>query len=77
MRFRIPENGVFLSQAVHSFQTKLLQTEVNKSRIDEKIVEDKLERTRGAVQRVVDEKFWPSVMKYLRLRGQSQTAIFK
>ena len=77
LRFRIPEIGVFSSQAVHSFQTKLLKTENIKARIDEKNVEDKVERTRGAVQRVVDEMFWLSVMKYLRLRGQSQTATFK
>ena len=33
----------------------------------------KLERARGAVQRGVDEKFWPSVIKYLTLRGQTNS----
>ena len=49
LKFRVPENGMFLNQAVHSFQTKLLRTEINKVRTDEKNVEGKLERTRGAV----------------------------
>ena len=75
MRFRVPENGVFLNQAVHSFQTKLLRTEMNTARTDEKNVEVKLERARGAVQRGVNEKFWPSVIKYLSFRGQRQTTI--
>ena len=77
MRFRVPENGVFLNQAIHSFQTKLLRTEINKARTVEKNVEVKLERARGAVQRGVDEKFWPSVIKYLSLRGQRQTSTVK
>ena len=57
--------------------TKLLRTEINKARTDEKDVEVKLERARGAVQRGVDEKFWPSVIKYLSLSGQRQTATVK
>ena len=73
MRFRVPENVVFLNQAVHSFQTKLVRMEMNKARTDEKKVEVKKERTRGAVQRGVNEKFWPSVIKYLSLSGQRQT----
>ena len=77
LRFRVPENGVFSNQAVHSFQTKLLRTEINKARTDEKNVEVKLEMARGAVQRGVDEKFWPSVIKNLSLRGQRQTATVK
>ena len=77
MRLRVPENGVFLNQAVHSFQTKLLRTEINKPRTDGKNVEVKLERARGAVQRGVDEEFWPSVMKYLSLWGQRQTTTVK
>ena len=77
LRLRVPENGVFSNQAVHSFQTNLLRTEKNKARTDEKNVEVKLERERGVVQSGVDEKFWPSVIKYLSLRGQRQTATLK
>ena len=77
LRFRVPENGVFSNQAVHSFQTKILRMEINKASTDEKNVEVKLERARGAVQRCLDEKFWPSVFKYLSLRGQRQTATVK
>ena len=62
---------MFSIQAIDSFQTKLLRTEINKARSDEKNVELKLERSRGAVQRGIDEKFWPSVIMYLSLRGQS------
>ena len=72
LRFRVPENGVFSNQALHSFQTKLLRTEINKARTDEKNVVVKLERRRDA-----DEKFWPSVMKYLSLMGQRQTTTVK
>ena len=68
---------MFLNQAGHSFQTKLLRKEINKARTDEKNVEVKLERARGAVQRGVDEKFWPSVIIYLSLRGQRQTTTVK
>ena len=77
LMFRVPENGVFSNQAVHSFQTKILRREIDKARTDEKNVEVKLERARGAVPRGVDEKFWPSVIKYLSLRGQRQTATVK
>ena len=66
-----------MNETVHSFQTKLLRMEINKARTDEKNVEVKLERVRGAAQGGVDEKFWPSVMKYLSLRGQIQTTIVK
>ena len=55
---------MFSNQKVHSFQAKLLRTEINNAGTDEKNVEVKLERSRGAEQRGVDEKFWPSVMKY-------------
>ena len=51
--------------------------EINRARTDEKNVAVKLERARGAVQRGVDEKFWPSVMKYLSLRGQRETTTVK
>ena len=77
LRFRVTENGVFLNQTVHSFQTKLVRTEMNKARTDEKKVEVKKERARGAVQRGVNEKFWPSVIKYSSLRGQRQTTKVK
>ena len=67
--FRVPENAVFSNQAVNRFQKTLLRTEIKKARTDEKNVEGKLERARGAVQRGVDEKFLPCVMKHLSLRG--------
>ena len=68
---------MFPNQAVHRFQTKLLRTEINKARRDEKNIEVKLERTRGAVQMGVYEKFCLPVIKYLSLRGQRQTATVK
>ena len=68
---------MFSNQVVCSFQTKFLRTEVKKAWRDEKNVGVKLERERGAVQRGVDEKFWPSVMKYSSLSGQRQTTTFK
>ena len=77
LRFRVPKNGVCSNQAVNSFQTKLLGTEFNKARTDEKNVENKIERARGAVQGGEDEKLWPSVMKHLSLRGQKQTKTVK
>ena len=68
---------MYSNQVVQCFQTKLLRTEINKARTDEKNVEVKLERARGTVLRGVDEKFWPSVMKYLSLGGQRQTTTVK
>ena len=49
LKFRVPENVEFLNQAVHSFQTKRLRTEINKEKTDEKNVEVKLKRARGAL----------------------------
>ena len=57
LRFRVTEIGVFSNQRIHSFQIELLRREINKARTDEKNVEVKLERARGAVQWGVDEKF--------------------
>ena len=68
---------MFSNQAVHSFQKKLLRTKINKAKADEKIVKNKLERAKSAVQRGLYEKFWPFVMKYLPLRGQRQTTTVK
>ena len=42
LRLRVHENGVFLNQVIHIFKTKLLRTEINKARTDEKNVEVKL-----------------------------------
>ena len=50
---------------------------MNKPRTEEKNVEVKLERARGAVQMGVDEKFWPWVIKYLSFSGQRQTTTVK
>ena len=50
---------MFLNQVVHSFPTMFYEQRITKARTDEKNVEVKLERARGAVQRGVDEKFWP------------------
>ena len=77
VRLRSPEKRVFLNHAVDSFQTKFLRMKINRARSDEKNIEVKLERARGEAQRGLDEKFWPSVMKYLSLRGQRKTTTVK
>ena len=68
---------MFSKQAVCHFQKKFLRTVTNEARTDEKNVEVKLERARGAVYRGVNEKFWPSLMQYLSLRGERQTTTVK
>ena len=51
LRFRVPENGVFSDQAVHSFQLKLLRTEINQARSEEKKIDDDLAKAREVVRR--------------------------
>ena len=47
----MPENGVFSDQAVHSFQLKLLRTEINQARSEEKKIDDDLAKAREVVRR--------------------------
>ena len=68
---------MFSNQAVYSLQTKLLRTETNKARADEKNVKGILERASVPVHRCVDEKFRPPILQYLSLRGQKQTTTIK
>ena len=34
LRFCVPDNGVFLDQAVHSFQLRLLRSEISQANVD-------------------------------------------
>ena len=70
MRFRVPENGFFSDQAVHSFQLKLLRTEINQARSEEKKIDDDLAKAREVVRRGIDEQWWPSIAFYLKLQAR-------
>ena len=62
--------GFFSDQAVHSFQLKLLRTEINQARSEEKKIDDDLAKAREVVRRGIDEQWWPSIAFYLKLQAR-------
>ena len=64
LRFRVPDNGVFSDQAVHSFQLRRLRTEISQSNADRAQASGTLVKAREVVRRGIDEKWWPSVIFY-------------
>ena len=65
LRFRVPDNGVFSDQAVHSFQLRLLRSEISHAKADRAKASFNLVKAREVVRRGIDEKWWPSVTFYL------------
>ena len=65
LRFRVPDNGVFSDQAVHSFQLRLLRSEISQSNAVRAKASDYLVKAREVVRRGIDENWWPSVIFYL------------
>ena len=70
LRFRVPDNGVFSYQAVHSFQLRLLRSEISKANADRAKASVNLAKAREVVRRGIDEKRWPSVLFYLNLHAR-------
>ena len=63
LRFRVPDNGVLSDQAVHSFQLRLLRTEISQANAERA-------KAREVVRRGIDEKWWPSIIFYLNLQAR-------
>ena len=52
LRFRVPDNCVFLDQAVHRFQLRLLRSELSQANADRVKASGKLVKAREVVRRV-------------------------
>ena len=66
----MPDNGVFSDQAVHSFQLRLLRSEISQANADRAKASGKLVKSREVVRRGIDEKWWPSVIFYLNRQAR-------
>ena len=63
LRFRVPKNGVFSDQAVHSFQIKLFRTEMGRAKEERGRAAEGFGKVRDIVRRTIVERLWPSVTK--------------
>ena len=63
LQFRVPDNGVISDEAVHSFQLRLLRSEISQANADRA-------KAREVVRRGIDEKWWPSIIFYLNLQAR-------
>ena len=70
LRFRVPDNGIFSDQAVHSFQLRLLRSEISQANADRAKASGNLVKAREVVRRGIDEKWWPSVIIYLKWQAR-------
>ena len=61
----------FLDQAVHSFQLRLLRSEISQANADRAKASGNLVKAREVVRRGIDEKWWPSVIFYLNRKARS------
>ena len=66
----MPYNGVFSDQAVHSFQLRLLRSEISQADADRAKASGNLVKAREAVRRGIDEKWWPSVIFYQKRQAR-------
>ena len=54
---------------MHSFRLRLLRSEISQANADRAKASDNLAKAREVVRRVIDEKWWPSVIFYLNLQA--------
>ena len=66
----MPDNGVFSDQVVHSFQLRLLRSEISQANADRVKASGNLAKAREVVRGGIDEKWWPSVIFYLNLQAR-------
>ena len=64
------DNGVFSDQAVHSFQLRLLRSEINQANADRAKASGNLVKATEVERRDLDEKWWPSVIFYLNRQAR-------
>ena len=60
----------FSDQAVHSFQLRLLRSEISQAHADRVMTSGNLAKAREVVRRGLDEKWWPSVIFYPNLQAK-------
>ena len=66
----MPENGGFSDQGLHSFQLRLLRSEISQANANRAKASGNLAKAREVVRRGIDEKWWPSLIFYLNLRAR-------
>ena len=66
----MPDNGVFSDQAVHSFQVRLLRSQLSQANADRAKALGNLLKAREVVRRGIDEKWWPSVIFHLNRQAR-------
>ena len=66
----MPDNGVFSDQAVHSFQLRLLRSDMIQTNADSAKALGNLVKAGEVVRRGIDEKWWPSVIFYLNRQAR-------
>ena len=66
----MPDKGVFSDEAVHSFQLRLVRSEISQAIADRAKASGNLAKAREVVRRGIDEKLWPSVKFYLNLQAR-------
>ena len=70
LRFCVPDNGVFSDRAVHSFQLRLLRSEISQANADRAKASGNLAKAREVVRRGINEKWWPSVKLHRNLQAR-------
>ena len=60
----MPDNVIFSDQAVHSFQLRLLRSEISQAYADRTKASGNQAKAREVLRRGIDEKWWPSVIFY-------------
>ena len=55
---------------MHSFQLRLLRSEISQSNADRAKASGNLAKAREEVRMGIDEKWWPSVIFYLNLQAK-------
>ena len=70
LQFCVPDNGVFSDQAMNSFLLRLLRSEISQANADGAKASSNLAKAREVVRRVIDEKWWPSIIFYLNLQAR-------
>ena len=60
------QERVFLDQAVHNFQLKLLGTETSRANENRKRYEEMLMKARSLVQKEIGQQWWVSIFRFVR-----------
>ena len=61
---------VFFGSGLHSFQLRLLRSEISHANADRAKASGNLAKAREVVTRGIDKKWWPSVIFYLDLQAR-------